>query len=455
AEKFDAIIVGAGQAGPPLAGRLTEAGHTVAVIERKLVGGTCVNTGCIPTKTLVASAHAARLARRGAEYGVGTGDVTVDMAKVKARKDKIMLDDRSGVESWLQGMNGCTFIRGHARFEDAHTISVDGRVLEADKFFLNVGGRAVAPDMPGLSDIDYMTNVGILELDTVPDHLVIIGGSYIALEFAQMYRRFGARVTVIEKGPRLTSREDEDVSATIKDILEAEGIDVLVDANAIQFAKRSNGFEVTPRDGAEPITGTHLLVAVGRQPNTDDLSLDKAGIKTDKRGYIVVDDELRTNVGHIWAMGDCNGKGAFTHTSYNDFEIVAANLLDNDPRRVSDRVATYALYIDPPLGRAGMTEDQVRKSGRKALVGKRPMTRVGRAVEKGETQGFMKVVVDAETEDILGAAILGVGGDEVIHAILDIMTAKKPYTAISRTMHIHPTVSELVPTLLQDLKPLD
>ncbi len=455
AEKFDAIIVGAGQAGPPLAGRLTDAGQTVAVIERKLVGGTCVNTGCIPTKTLVASAHAAHLARRGAEYGVSTGDVTVDMAKVKARKDKIMLDDRNGLESWLQGMDGCTLIRGHARFEDAHTISVDGRVLEADKIFLNVGGRAVAPDMPGLSDIDYMTNVGVLELDTVPEHLVLVGGSYIALEFAQMYRRFGARVTVIEKGPRLTSREDEDVSSTIKEILEAEGIDVVVDANAIRFAKRSNGFNVTPRDGAEPITGTHLLVAVGRQPNTDDLGLENAGVETDVRGYIVVDDELRTNVEHIWAMGDCNGKGAFTHTSYNDFEIVAANLLDNDPRRVSDRVTTYALYIDPPLGRAGMTVDQVRKSGRKALVGKRPMTRVGRAVEKGETQGFMKVVVDAETEEILGAAILGVGGDEVIHAILDIMTAKKPYTAISRTMHIHPTVSELVPTLLQDLKPLD
>jgi pyruvate/2-oxoglutarate dehydrogenase complex dihydrolipoamide dehydrogenase (E3) component len=454
AEKFDAIIVGAGQAGPPLAGRLTDAGQTVVVIERKLVGGTCVNTGCIPTKTLVASAHAAHLARRGAEYGVGTGDVTVDMAKVKARKDKIMLDDRSGLESWLQGMDGCTFIRGHARFEDAHTISVDGRRLEADKIFLNVGGRAVAPDLPGLSDIDYMTNVGILELDAVPEHLVLIGGSYIALEFAQMYRRFGARVTVIEKGPRLTSREDEDVSATIKEILEAEGIDVVVDANAIQFTKRDNGFEVIPRDGAEPITGSHLLVAVGRQPNTDDLGLEQAGVETDARGYIVVDDELRTNVEHIWAMGDCNGKGAFTHTSYNDFEIVAANLLDNDPRRVSDRVTTYALYIDPPLGRAGMTVDQVRKSGRKALVGKRPMTRVGRAVEKGETQGFMKVVVDAETEEILGAAILGVGGDEVIHAILDVMSAKKPYTAISRTMHIHPTVSELVPTLLQEMKPL-
>jgi pyruvate/2-oxoglutarate dehydrogenase complex dihydrolipoamide dehydrogenase (E3) component len=455
AEKFDAIIIGAGQAGPSLAGRLTEAGQTVVVIERKLVGGTCVNTGCIPTKTLVASAHAAHLARRGAEYGVGTGEITVDMAKVKVRKDKIMLDDRHGVESWLQGMKGGTFIRGHARFESPHTIRVDDRLLEADKIFLNVGGRAVVPDLPGLSDIDYMTNVGILELDTVPEHLVIIGGSYIALEFAQMYRRFGARITVIEKGPRLTSREDEDVSATIKEILEAEGIDVVVGATAIQFAKRDSGFQVIPREGAEPITGTHLLVAVGRQPNTDDLGLEKAGVETDGRGYIVVDDQLRTNVEHIWAMGDCNGRGAFTHTSYNDFEIVAANLLDNDPRRVSDRVTTYALYIDPPLGRAGMTVDQVRKSGRKALIGKRPMTRVGRAVEKGETQGFMQVVVDADTEEILGAAILGVGGDEVIHAILDIMTAKKPYTAISRTMHIHPTVSELVPTLLQEMKPLD
>jgi pyruvate/2-oxoglutarate dehydrogenase complex dihydrolipoamide dehydrogenase (E3) component len=453
-EKFDAIIVGAGQAGPPLAGRLTQAGQKVAVIERKLVGGTCVNYGCIPTKTLVASAHAAHLARRGSEYGVGTGDITVDMAKVKARKDKVMLGDRDGLESWLSGMDGCTFIRGHARFEDPHTLRVDGRVLEADRIFLNVGGRAVAPDMPGLSDIDYMTNVGILELDTLPEHLVIIGGSYIALEFAQMYRRFGARVTVIEKGPRLTSREDEDVSATIKEILEAEGIDVVVDANAIQFTKRDNGFDVIPRGGAAPITGSHLLMAVGRQPNTDDLGLEHAGVETDHRGYVVVDDQLRTNVEHIWAMGDCNGRGAFTHTSYNDFEIVAANLLDNDPRRVTDRVTTYALYIDPPLGRAGLTVDQVRKSGRKALVGMRPMTRVGRAVEKGETQGFMKVVVDAETEEILGAAILGVGGDEVIHAIIDIMTAKKPYTAISRTMHIHPTVSELVPTMLQEMKPL-
>ncbi|MGV0744672.1 FAD-containing oxidoreductase [Mycolicibacterium sp. XJ870] len=455
AQRFDAIVVGAGQAGPPLAGRLTAAGQTVAVIERKLVGGTCVNYGCIPTKTLVASAHAAHLARRGTEYGVGTGDVTVDMAKVKARKDKIMLDDRHGLESWLEGMEGATLLRGHARFVDPHTVEVDGQLLTADRIFLNVGGRAVVPDFPGLDGIEYLTNVGVLELDSLPEHLVIIGGSYIALEFAQMYRRFGASVTVIEKGPRLTSREDEDVSATIKEILEAEGINVVLNATAIRFTKRDNGFEVTPRDGAESIAGTHLLLAVGRAPNTDDLGLEHAGVQTDHRGYIVVDDQLRTNVEHIWAMGDCNGKGAFTHTSYNDFEIVAANLLDDDPRRVSDRVTAYALYIDPPLGRAGMTVEAVRASGRKALVGKRPMTRVGRAVEKGETQGFMKVVVDAETEEILGAAILGVGGDEVVHAIVDIMTAKKPYTAISRTMHIHPTVSELVPTMLQELKPLD
>ena len=380
--------------------------------------------------------------------------MTVDMAKVKARKDRISVGDREGLESWLGGMKGCTLIRGHARFEGPHTIRVDDELLEADRIFLNVGGRAVVPDMPGLADIDYLTNVGILDLDTVPEHLVVIGGSYIALEFAQMYRRFGARVTVVERGPRLTAREDEDVSAAIKDILENEGIDIVLGAGAISFAKQDNGFTVTPRDAAQPIAGSHVLVAVGRQPNTDDLGLELAGVETDGRGFIVVDDQLRTNVEHIWAMGDCNGRGAFTHTSYNDFEIVAANLLDDDPRKVSDRITTYALYIDPPLGRAGMTAEEVRRSGRKALVGKRPMTRVGRAVEKGETQGFMKVVVDAETEQILGASILGVGGDEVVQDILDVMTAKLPYTAISRTMHIHPTVSELVPTMLQDLEPL-
>ncbi len=453
-QRFDAIVVGAGQAGPPLAGRLTAAGHTVAVVERKLVGGTCVNTGCIPTKTLVASAHAAHLARRGADYGVGTGSVRVDMAKVKARKDDIMLADRHGVEDWLTGMDGCTFIRGHARFTGPHTLRVDDDVLEGERIFLNVGGRAVAPDIPGLADVEYLTNSSILELGTLPEHLVIIGGSYIALEFAQMYRRFGAGVTVVEKGSRLASREDEDVSDAVRGILEDEGIDVVLDADDIRISKRESGFAVTARAGAAPISGSHLLVAVGRRPNTDDLGLDEAGVATDARGYITVDDQCKTSVDHIWAMGDCNGRGAFTHTSYNDFEIVAANLLDDDPRRVSDRITTYALYIDPPLGRAGMTVDQVRASGRPALIGQRPMTRVGRAVEKGETQGFMKVVVDADTKEILGAAVLGVGGDEVIHAILDVMSAKAPYTTLSRTMHIHPTVSELVPTMLQELSPL-
>jgi pyruvate/2-oxoglutarate dehydrogenase complex dihydrolipoamide dehydrogenase (E3) component len=453
-QRFDAIVVGAGQAGPSLAGRLTAAGHTVAMVERKLIGGTCVNTGCIPTKTLVASAHAAHLARRGADFGVHAGTISVDMRKVKARKDGIMLADRKGVEDWLDGMDGCTVIRGHARFEDPHTLRVGDETLSAERIFLNVGGRAVVPDIPGLADIDFLTNVSILELDTLPEHLVIVGGSYIALEFAQMYRRFGASVTVVEKGPRLTAREDEDVSAAIRSILENEGIDIVVDATDIRIAKRDNGFELTPRAGAAPIAGSHLLMAVGRRPNTDDLGLERAGVRTDARGYIAVDDQLKTSVEHIWAMGDCNGKGAFTHTSYNDFEIVAANLLDDDPRRVSDRVSTYALYIDPPLGRAGMTVEQVRASGRRALIGQRPMTRVGRAVEKGETQGFMKVVVDAETSQILGAAILGVGGDEAIHCILDVMSAKAPYQTLARTMHIHPTVCELIPTMLQEMSPL-
>jgi pyruvate/2-oxoglutarate dehydrogenase complex dihydrolipoamide dehydrogenase (E3) component len=453
-QRFDAVIVGAGQAGPPLAGQLTDAGHTVAVVERKHVGGTCVNTGCIPTKTLVASAHAAQLARRGAEYGVGTGPVSVDMGRVKARKDGIMLNDRSGVESWLEGMADCTLIRGHARFEDPNTLRVNDELISADRIFLNVGGRAVIPDTPGLGDVDYMTNVGILELDRLPSHLMIVGGSYIALEFAQMYRRFGAEVTVFERGSRLAGREDTDVSAAIKDILEGEGIGVELRSDGIRVARAGDGIAVTPRAGADAIVGSHLLMAVGRRPNTDDLGLDRAGVQTDERGYIVVDDQCRTNVEHIWAMGDCNGRGAFTHTSYNDYEIVAANLLDNEPRRLSDRIPTYALYIDPPLGRAGQTVAQVRESGRKALLGFRPMTRVGRAVEKGETQGFMKVIVDADTHEILGAAILGVGGDEVVHAILDVMSTKAPYDTLAHTMHIHPTVSELVPTLLQEMTPL-
>ena len=453
---FDAIIVGAGQAGPSLAGRLSAAGQTVAMIERKDFGGTCVNTGCMPTKTLVASAYAAHLARRASDHGVVLqGEVGVDMKRVKERQQTVVRNARGNIETWLRGMPGVTVIQGHARFESPDTVRVGDALLTAPRIFLNVGGRANAPDMPGIGDISYLTNVGMMQLDILPEHLVIVGGSYIGLEFAQMFRRFGGRVTVVEMGPRLIGREDPEVSDAVREILETEGITVRLNAECISFSSCAEGVcvHVTCQDGAPQVTGSHVLLAVGRRPNTDDLGLDKAGIETDKRGYIVVDDQLRTNVPGVWAMGDCNGRGAFTHTAYNDFEIIAANLLDDDSRRVSDRIPCYGLFVDPPLGRAGMTEAEARAAGRPLLIGRRPMTRVGRAVEKGETQGFMKVIVDAETKHILGAAILGLNGDEAVHGMLDLMYAKAPYTVLQRAVRIHPTVSELVPTMLGELKP--
>ncbi|MCD9185056.1 MAG: FAD-containing oxidoreductase [Pyrinomonadaceae bacterium] len=457
-KKFDAIIIGAGQAGPFLADRLTTSGLSVAFIERKLFGGTCVNTGCTPTKAMVASAYAAHLAKRAEDYGVSVGEVKIDMKRVKARKDKIVADSREGLKKWIKGMKNCTIFEGHARFESPNEISVDGKTLTADKIFINVGTRAFVPPMPGLDEIEYFTNSTLLDIDFVPKHLIIVGGSYIGLEFGQMFRRFGSEITIIEMGERLISREDEDVSLAIREILENEGIKIRLNAKCIGFSKRGDEIVANvdcEKDSPKVSGGTHVLLAVGRAPNTQDLGLEKAGVETDKRGYITVNDKLETNVPGIWALGDCNGKGAFTHTSYNDGEIVAANLLDNDPRKVSDRIQTYALYTDPPLGRCGLTDSEILKSKRKVLAGKRPMTRVSRAVEKGESQGFMKITVDAETKEILGAAVLGVGGDEVIHSILDVMYAKAPYTVIQRAMHIHPTVSELIPTMLGELKPLE
>ncbi|RQH05372.1 FAD-containing oxidoreductase [Paraburkholderia dinghuensis] len=452
---FDAIIIGAGQAGPSLAGRLTDAGMSVALIERKLFGGTCVNTGCMPTKTLVASAYAAHLARRGAEYGVVLdGPVRIDMTRVKARADEVSRNARTGVENWLRGMKGCTVLQGAARFESPDTLAVGDERLRAPRIFINVGGRANVPDLPGIDRVSTLTNTSMLALESVPEHLVVIGGSYIGLEFAQMYRRFGARVTVVEQSPRLVMREDEEVSAAIREILESEGIVVRTGAQCIRFAPHAAGVAVgVDCTAGEPeIVGSHVLLAVGRRPNTDDLGLDKAGVATDPRGYIRVDDQLATNVPGIWALGDCNGRGAFTHTAYNDFEIVAANLLDGQARRVSQRIPAYALFIDPPLGRVGITETEARASGRPLLVGRRPMTRVGRAVEKDETRGFMKVVVDAQTSRILGAAILGTGGDEAIHGILDVINAGIPYTALQQAVPIHPTVSELIPTMLGEMR---
>ncbi len=457
-QEFDAIIIGTGQAGPPLAARLSAAGMKVAIVERKAFGGTCVNTGCIPTKTLIASAYAARMARRATEYGVRLqGDVAVDMKAVKARKDAVAGKSRTGVEQWLRGLKSCTVYEGHARFVSPREVAVGTEVLKSEKIFINVGGRASVPPIPGLEQVPYLNNSSMMDVDFLPEHLIVLGGSYVGLEFAQMYRRFGSAVTVIELASRLIGREDEDISAGVTEILQHEGIDIQTDANCLRVTARGRqlSLAVDCAGRRSDVTGSHLLLATGRRPNTDDLGLEQAGVAVDERGYIQVDEQLRTNVLGIWALGDCNGKGAFTHTSYNDFEIVAANLLDHDPRRLSDRITAYALYTDPPLGRVGMTEHEVRRHRKPALIAKRPMTRVSRAVEKGETQGFMKILVDAQDRRILGAALLGTGCDEVVHVILEVMYAGAPYTVIQRAMHIHPTVSELLPTILGELATLD
>jgi pyruvate/2-oxoglutarate dehydrogenase complex dihydrolipoamide dehydrogenase (E3) component len=456
-KEYDAIIIGTGQAGPALAKRLAAAGMTAAIIERKLFGGTCVNTGCTPTKALVASAYAARMVSRAAEFGVMVnGPAKVDMKKVKARMESIFTPSTKGVERSLRNTEGCTVYHDHAHFIAPREVTVGNEVLKAEKIFINVGGRAAVPNMPGLDQVDYLTNSSILKVDILPRHLIIVGGSYIGLEFAQIYRRFGSEVTVIEMSSRLASREDEDVSQGIHDILQAEGVNIRLNAKCIGVGKRGNDITVNVEctEGAPEVAGSHLLLAVGRRPNTDDLGLDKAGIATDEKGFIEVDDQLRTNVPGIWALGDCNGKGAFTHTAWNDFEIVAANLLDKGERRVSDRIPAYGLYIDPPLGRVGLTEAQVRKSGKPALIATIAMEDVGRAYEKSETLGFMKVLIDRDTKQILGASILGTGGDEVIHTILDLMYAKAPYTLMLGAMHIHPTVSEFVPTMMGEFRPL-
>lgn len=454
-QKFDAVVIGTGQAGPSLAERLGKSGRKVAVIERKLVGGTCVNTGCIPTKAMVASAYVAHMGRRAADYGVDHGgDLKVDMERVWKRTRGISEGSRTSVENWLAGMANVTFMRGHASFESPHSLRVGDELIEAKEIFINVGGRAVMPDFPGTDTVPYLTNVGIMDLTELPKSLVIVGGSYIGLEFGQMFRRFGSEVTIVERSARLLPHEDPEVSAAIVDILQKEGITLHLAAECIELHGSAGDVSVVA-ECADPrmvVRGTHLLLAVGRRPNTDSLGLDKAGVSMDERGYIVVDDQCRTNVAGIWAMGDCNGKGAFTHTSYNDYEIVAANLLDGEPRRISDRITAYALFIDPPLARIGLTEQDAVRKGLKVRVGTRPMARVGRAVERGETIGFMKVLVDESNDQLLGAAILGVNGDEAIHCLLDTMYAKAPYQTVTHAVHIHPTIAELLPTTLQDLK---
>jgi len=461
-ERFDAIVVGTGQAGPALARDMAGRGMRVAILERHLVGGTCVNTGCIPTKTLVASARVAHVARRAADFGVRiAGRVAVDMKAVKARTKRVSGASNKAVTKGLESNPKIELIRGHGRFEGPRVVGVNGRLLTAPRIFLNVGGRATRPDIAGLATVPYLVNSSILELDVLPKHLVIVGGSYIGLEFGQMYRRFGSEVTILQRGPRLVPREDEDVSQAIREILEAEGVRVVTNAECLAAEKRGRNVVVRAR-GKKPITGSHLLLAAGRAPNTHDLGVEKAGIALDESGYIRVDDELRTTADGVWALGDCNGRGAFTHTSYNDYEIVSANLFERKkrkrgakPRRVTDRIPAYALYIDPPLGRCGMTEREARESGRRVLAAKYFMENVGRAFERSETAGFMKVLVDAKTERILGASLLGIEADEVMHTLLDLMYADAPYTVVTKAMHVHPTVSEYLPSLFYGLEPLE
>ncbi len=454
---FDALIIGTGQAGPALAARLSGAGMKLAVVEKAKFGGTCVNDGCTPTKTLIASAYAAHLAYRAADYGIElAGAPRVDMKRVKARKDAVVASSAANVEKWMRGLENATVFRGHARFAGKNTVKVSGEELSAEKIFINVGGRPLVPKMPGLESVPYRTNVSMMDVDYVPEHLLVVGGSYVGLEFAQMYRRFGARVTVIEMGPRLVGREDEDVSLEIKAFLQDEGIEVRLDAECLSAQKEGSGVAVGLgcKEGAPRASGSDLLLAVGRVPNTDDLGLEAAGIKTDKRGYIEVDEELRTTNPRVWALGDCNGKGAFTHTAYNDYEIVADNLLSSAGRKWTDRIACYALYTDPPLGRVGMSEAEIKQKKLAALAGKRPMARVARAVEKGETRGFLKIHVEQGSKRILGAALLGTSGDEAVHSLIDAVYAGTPYTDFQRRVRIHPNVSELLPTVLEDLKPL-
>ncbi len=451
---FDAIIIGTGQAGPALAHRLKNEGKTVAIIEKDKFGGTCVNDGCTPTKAYVASARRAFIAKNSADHGISfLGEVQIDLKKIKARKDKLVKESTEGVEASLREADKITVFTRHGRFIDGHTVEVDGQQLKADQIFINTGGRARLLD--NFENVNYLTNSSILELTEVPKHLVIIGGGYIGLEFSQMFRRFGSEVTIVEMKDKLLSKADDDVAEEISEILKSEGIKLRLGAKCINGRQNKDGSITVGLDCDNPekeVTGSHVLVAVGRVPNTDDLGLEKAGVKTNDKGFIEVNNHLQTTVPHIYAMGDCNGEGAFTHTTYNDFEIVANHLFDGGNKTLNDRITCYAAFIDPPFAQVGLSEKEVKEKGIAALKTKRPMSRIARAKEMGETKGFLKMIVDKSTNKFLGATFLGTGADEYIHTVLDLMYADAEYTVMQNAVHIHPTVSELLPTILGELE---
>jgi pyruvate/2-oxoglutarate dehydrogenase complex dihydrolipoamide dehydrogenase (E3) component len=451
---FDVIVIGCGQAGPAIAARSAREGLRVAIIERANFGGTCVNVGCIPTKTLVASAKAIHQARRGSEFGFAIDGLRVNWPEIRKRKDRILMSSRNGVENWMRGQKNIEVILGHARFSGPTTVEVGERRLSAPRIVINVGGSPVRLDFPEVSAEHLLDNASLMEISELPDHLIILGGSYIGLEFAQIFRRFGSAVTVVERGDSILPREDEDISVAIKDVLSREGIRIIPQATVERAASEGKTVRLalkTPT-GIESIEGSHILVAVGRVPNTAELNLSAAGVETDSRGFIKVSTSCQTTNACVWAVGDCNGMGAFTHTAWNDHEIVVANWFERDPRKISERTLCYALFVDPPLARVGATEKQLVAEGRPYKIAKLMMSRVGRAREFSETDGFLKVLVDPESELILGAGFFGLSADEVIHSVLLAMNAQISYKNIERAVPIHPTVSELLPTLLQGLK---
>jgi pyruvate/2-oxoglutarate dehydrogenase complex dihydrolipoamide dehydrogenase (E3) component len=454
--KYDAIIVGSGQAGNPLAYRLADLGWSVALIEKKNLGGTCINVGCTPTKTMVHRAQVAHYARNAARWGVNASNVSVDLSKIVAQKDEIVLSFRGGLQKQVDKRVNLRLYRGHARFVGPHQLKAGDDLLESEKIFIDTGGRPSIPAIPGLDSVPYLTNENAMQLTSVPKHLLILGGGYIGLEFGQMFHRFGSRVTILHTGKQFVSREDPEIAAELQKALEAEGIQFLLNARTTRVESRSGAVTLSfePPAGASNVTGSHLLVATGRSPNTDNLGLDKAGIETDKSGFIKVNGRLETNAPGVWALGDCKGGPAFTHLSYNDFQIVYGNLIEGKNLSIENRLVPYCVFTDPQLGGVGMTEKEARAKGYKLKIGRCPMTRVARAIERGETAGLMKLVVDASNDRILGASILASEGGELVQILGTLMLANQPYTLLKGAVYIHPTLAEGFFFLVEDVKPV-